>query len=217
MYQAHRLRKSGESIKTIAKKLAVSQSTVSCWCKNLSLTPEQSARLKKRGKEAGRRALAPWIEKRKNMKIVDLRKQSGLGKADVGSLSPRDRFMVGLGLYWGEGYKRGSQECGFTNSDPLILETFVKWLAEQYQVHRNELIARVTINNRYQDQSDSIHIWWQRKLKIKALQFSRPSFISSGSKISTRDPKTYKGTLRLKVRKGTSLRRRILASIAALS
>jgi hypothetical protein len=36
------------------------------------------------------------------------------GARDVGALSRRDVLILGLGLYWGEGYKYGNSELGFT-------------------------------------------------------------------------------------------------------
>ena len=47
MLQARQLRKEGESIKVIAKKLSVSVSSVSVWCRDIELSKEQIESLKK--------------------------------------------------------------------------------------------------------------------------------------------------------------------------
>ena len=49
--EARKLRRKGESIKVIAKKLQVSPSTVSTWCKDIKLSPIQVRELEKRAIE----------------------------------------------------------------------------------------------------------------------------------------------------------------------
>lgn len=39
--KALKLRQQGESIKKIAKKLKIAKSTISLWCRDIELTPEQ--------------------------------------------------------------------------------------------------------------------------------------------------------------------------------
>jgi predicted transcriptional regulator len=215
--KAIELRKAGMSIKEIAKELQVSQSSVSRWCSDIILTDEQRDRLDMKRKEAGIKALRPWIEKNKQKKIADIASQVTLAKSDVDRVSKRDLFVLGLGLYWGEGYKRGSQELGFTNSDPKLLLVFIKWLQEIYAIPRSDLIARVTINKNYFNEAARIKKYWSEVTNIPIQQFTTTSFIVSGKEKLDRDARTYRGTLRIKIRRGTSLRRRILSSIEEMA
>lgn len=212
---AESLRKQGKSIKEIARQVDVSQSTVSRWCLDIVLSEKQRKFLEKRRREAGAKALAPWIRKNQELKRVDEKKQSQKGRVDLGQLKKRDLFILGLGLYWGEGYKRGSQEWGFTNSDPKIIRTALHWLHECYNVPTENIIARLTINERYKNQTERLTEEWSYETGILLSQFGKPSFIN-GYKSSKLPEQTYRGTLRIKVRRGTSLRRRILASIAKI-
>lgn len=211
--RAESLRRQGVSIKEIARKVGVSPSTASRWCSDIVLSVKQRNELEKKRREAGAKALAPWILKNQNLKRSDMEKQVVLGRQDLGHMKKRDLFMLGLGLYWGEGYKRGSQEWGLTNSDPKIICTILAWLNEYYDVSTERIIARLTINQRYRNQTERLTNMWSRETGIPLSQFGKPSFISgyNGSKL---DGRTYLGTLRIKVRRGISLRRRILASIA---
>ncbi|MDB5265234.1 MAG: hypothetical protein JWN64_805 [Parcubacteria group bacterium] len=209
------LRKKGFSIKSIATELAVSASTVSRWCKDIVLTESQRQTLTKQQRKASLAALTPWIERNKLLKQEDLKNQASLGKADLGNISKRDLYVLGLGLYWGEGYKRGSQECGFTNSDPAIIRTILKWFEECFNVSIERISAQVSINILYEKESDRILNYWSAETGIPLEQFGRSTFISGYGK-PARDSSTYTGTLRIKVRNGTSLRRRILAGIAAV-
>jgi hypothetical protein len=141
--------------------------------------------------------------------------QTKQGKEDIDMLQIRDLFMLGIGLYWGEGYKRGSQEFGFTNSDPKIINTAIQWLDMCYQIPLKDIHARITINNLYNDETERITSFWSKETNIPREQFSKPTYISGYGNVD-RDSKTYIGTIRIKVRNSTSLRRRILASIAEI-
>lgn len=214
--EARKLRSAGRSIKDIARTLRVSQGTVSRWCRNIRLSAAQKQYLDNRRRAAGRAALLPWVERNRARRQRDLIQQGALGKKDVGRLTDRDRQFLGLGLYWGEGYKRGSQECGFTNSDPEIIVAILDWLERCYGVRRERIIARLTLNTRYKSETARLIRLWSHETGIAARQFSKPTFIKGYGKPGG-NPRTYRGTLRIKVRNGTSLRRRILAGIAEAS
>lgn len=214
--RAQTLRGQGRSIKEIARLLSVSPSTVSRWCEQITLTHLQSERLKHKQRTAGIAALQPWIQKNKQVKAADLILQKSLGTKDVGQMQKRDFFMLGLGLYWSEGYKKGSQEWGFTNSDPSIIRTILWWLKTCYDVPLERVHARVTINSYHERQAVRIMTYWSKQTGIPLESFAKPTFISGYGRPS-HSSHTYYGTLRIKVRNGTSLRRRILASIQAAS
>ncbi|MDP1707296.1 MAG: hypothetical protein Q8L30_01970 [bacterium] len=214
--KAKSLRHQGMSIKEIARKVSVSQSTASRWCADITLSSGQQSVLDNKRREAGAKALAPWIRRNRKLKQSDIKMQNQLGRRDVGRTTNRDLFMLGLGLYWGEGYKRGSQEWGFTNSDPEIICSVIKWLMECYGVQVERIIARLTINLRYKPETERLTNMWASETGIPHSQFGRPTFIH-GYDSSKMEARTYRGTLRIKVRRGTSLRRRILASIAEIN
>ncbi|MDB5245061.1 MAG: hypothetical protein JWN90_166 [Parcubacteria group bacterium] len=212
--EAEKLRAKGHSLNDISRLLDISLSTASRWCQNVKLSSAQREHLDQKRKEAGVRALMPYIEKNRKQKVTDIKNQTLQGSRDIGRTTIRDRYMLGLGLYWGEGYKQGSQEWGFTNSDPLIIKTVMKWMGEFYAVEISRMHARLTINEIYQGQADALMKSWSKEISIPLSQFAKPTFIKGYGKLG-KNPKTYRGTLRLKIRNSTSLRRRILASIAA--
>jgi len=213
--RAKSLRHQGKSVKDIARLVGVSQSTASRWCFNIALSSDQHSMLEKRRKEAGAKALAPWIQRNRDLKKKDIEKQNRQGRRDISRMLKRDLFILGLGLYWGEGYKRGSQECGFTNSDSKMIRTILVWFKKCYGIPIGNIIARLTINQRYENQVKRLMHMWSCETGIPLSQFGKPTLIS-GYNSSKLNERTYRGTLRIKVRRGTSLRRRILASIAEI-
>ena len=214
--RAEVLRRKGKSLKEVAAAVHISQSTASRWCADIPLTAAQQKALDEKRLHAGLKALKPWIKRNRDQKALDIRTQEKKGRADVGRISKRDLFMLGLGLYWGEGYKRGSQEFGFTNSDPAVIRIVMAWLRQSYSIGPDRLRARLTLNARYQSELKRLTREWADETSIPLGNFSAPSIITGYGK-PDRNPRTYRGTLRVKVIRGTSLRRRILASIAAAS
>jgi len=135
------------------------------------------------------------------------------GMKEVGRLSRRDYFIAGLALYWGEGYKSLGQEVGFTNSDPAMILFFIRWLSKCYGITQDRLILRVSINILHIHRVKEVERYWSRLAGIPLSQFTKISLIKSISKKRYANESVHYGTLRVKVRRGTDLRRKILGSV----
>ncbi len=210
------MRKNGTSIGTIARKLAVSKSTASKWCQNIALTQAQINALHNKKQQAGVRALLLVAEKRRAERIRNIGHFTSMGARDVGRLTKRDLFVLGLGLYWGEGYKNGSEETAFTNSDPYMLRVFIRWLERIYGIQKSKLIFRISINQIHKKRINVILDHWTHFLGVSREQFTKPSFIKAMVKKQYKNTDEYYGILRVKARNGVNLRRRILGSIEKL-
>lgn len=210
---AKRMRKSGISLGDISKKLNVTKSTLSFWCKDIILTESAILKVKTNGKIKSVRGLLRYSETKRKERMVRniLQKQEGVKV--LGILSSRDILMVGLGLYWGEGYKYENGELGFTNSNPYMIRFYFKWL-KLWKVEKDSLIFRITLNEFFKKGEDNIKSFWINFLGIKKEQFSKTTFIKTNlKKASLKNIENYKGILRVKVKKGTYLRNKILGAI----
>ncbi len=214
-FEALRLRNKGLSISAIAKAINVSKSTVSFWCKDISLTTEQIDKIALISKHHATSALLISSEKQRQARQEKIAEVQLKGKNKVGSLSNRDIYMIGLGLYWGEGYKKGNQELGFTNSDPQMIQLYLHWLNTAFAVHKERLIFRISINQSHSTRTDEVMKYWSDLLKVPTAQFTKTSLIKAKASKQKYTSKHY-GTLRVKVRNGTMLRHEILGSIASL-
>ena len=213
---AQKLRKEGLSIKEISKKIKSNKSTVSYWCRDILLTKEQLRRLQDKQKVSGMKAILAVAEKKRKRRIEDTALHTELGGRDVGVITKRDLFMLGLALYWGEGYKKGNAETGFTNSDPFVIKIILRWFTECYGIKKEDFILRVSINQLHEERIDNVVNYWTQITRLPVEQFTKPSLIKTKSiKIYTNYSQHF-GTLRVKVRRGTNLRRRIMGSIKAL-
>lgn len=213
--QARTLRKQGKSIKEISTLLEVSKGSVSTWCRDIILTNEQTCRLQDRMKDPnyGRRAIyLNAVKERTNKMISDLHKQ---GINEVGILSKRDIFLIGIALYWGEGFKKDHQ-VGFATSDVAMAKFFILWLEKAWGITSESLILRVTTNIAYKDNVDEIQAHWANHLKISAEQFSKPFFQNVVWQKEYEDKKAYLGVIRIKVKKSVNLLRKMYGYIDAL-
>jgi hypothetical protein len=166
--------------------------------------------------QAGAKGRLVAAEKKRASRVAATKIQVKMGRRDVSSLSKRDIFMLGLALYWGEGYKNDNEECGLTNSDPDIIRTFIAWLALIYNISTVDLIARVSINSMHRGRIKQIEKYWSTVTEIPLSQFTAPSMIEVRARKEYPNSAVHFGTLRVKVRRGTSLRRRIMGSINEL-
>lgn len=215
--RAQKLRRNGKSIRNITNILRANKSSVSHWCRDIKLSPPQRKKLFDAQRSAAIRSLLNASERRRRLRIKTTAAQMTLGAEDVGSIDKRDLFMIGLALYWGEGYKNGNEELGFTNSDPRVIRIFMKWMCDIYGTPPQDFILRVTINSLHRNRIEDIEARWSRITGIPKKQFTTPAFVIAKARKVYSNPEQYFGTLRVKVRRATSLRRRILGSIAAVS
>jgi len=211
------LRQGGESISKIAEILSASKSTVSYWCRDISLSAKQIQNLAQRQNEAGAVGRLRSAEKKRAVRIEAIQTEAKLGSQAVGLMTQRDLFILGVALYWGEGYKSGNEECGLTNSNPDIIRSFILWLKRIYSIPSSDLILRVSINRIHRDREGVVEEYWSKITVIPRSQFTKASIIKARSRKIYTDPTQHYGTLRVKVRRGTALRRRILGSIEAIS
>jgi hypothetical protein len=214
---AKRMRKNGFSFGDISKKLQVTKSTISFWCKDIILSEYTIKRIKTEGRLKSIRGLLRYSELKRKERINRNIIQKKEGAMILGMLSERDVLMIGLGLYWGEGYKYENGELGFTNSNPYMIRFYFKWL-KLWNVEKDSLIFRLTINEFFRKEENNIKSFWINFLSIQERQFSKTTFIKTNlKKALLKDVDKYKGILRVKVRKGTSLRNKILGAIEHLS
>lgn len=203
---ARRLRERGIAINKIAQTLGISKSTVSKWCEDIALNPEQISKLYKRklnGAHANR--------KKKNQTIAFYKQRGG---EVIGMLTERDMLIACISLYWAE----GSKKCKFkiTNSDPGMILFMYKALQQCFLVKKEEFMPRLSINIIHKYRVRDVLQFWSNLLELPIEQFGNPVFIKTKPRKVYNNHNTYFGVLHLGVRKGTLLKYRMLGLIQAL-
>ena len=78
-------------------------------------------------------------------------------------------FGLGLGIYWGEGLKRGSAGVRLTNTDARMVKKFICFLEEFFNIDRNKLRFSIQI---FSDISPKRALnYWKKELNVKEEQF----------------------------------------------
>lgn len=214
--QARQLRRVGESIKAIAKNLHVSVSSVSLWCRDIILTKDQWEKLDKRRTDPLYGNKLQYLNLRKTIfekKIHEIKEQ---GIKEIGVLRKRDILLIGVALYWGEGFKK-DHLVGFATSDPSMAQFFVFWLKECFFIDKTNLIFRVTANISYKKEINLLMEFWSKKLGVDVASFSKPYFQKTKWKKEYENKDDYHGVIRIRVRRSINLLRKIFGYIEGVS
>ncbi|MDB5245243.1 MAG: hypothetical protein JWN90_348 [Parcubacteria group bacterium] len=198
--EAFRLRLEGKSYNEIRKLLGIrSKSTLGVWFKELTLTPQAASLLKRNIDLATKRKLLAFNANRSERIRLENLEARRKGSLEVGQLSKRDLFILGIALYWGEGTKSEGNSSynslSFSNSDPEMIEVFLKFLREIIHVPENKIRGNMHIY-------ESIDVttakkFWSICTKLPIEQFTASYQVSKAGK-GIRKTLPY-GTLNVRV------------------
>lgn len=181
--KAIELRKSGESIKSIANQLSAAQSSVSVWTRGVKLTNKQKDVLKQNTHSS------ETIEKRRQTRLKNEKAKREVvinaAALTVGKITEREILLIGSALYWAEGskYKRNVQ---FTNGDPNMIKLIMHFFRDVCKVREEKIRCHIHIH-------ESLDVkraekYWQRITGIKKSQFyptyNKPNKSSKGTRNS---------------------------------
>jgi transcriptional regulator with XRE-family HTH domain len=134
--QAVILRKKGWSYNVIINRLGVSKSTLSNWLSDVPFVP--NAATLKRIKNGP----AKSAERRRKQKKDNIRTLHKAASEELGMISQRDLWMMGIGLYIGEGSKK-FEEVRIVNSNSQVIRLMVIWLTQVCKVPKRNLQLRL--------------------------------------------------------------------------
>ena len=145
----------------IARELSVSRSSVSQWVRDVPYTPRRPPR-------QGMVRKPNALQRRKHDEIERLRAE---GRDRIGDLSDRDLLIAGTALYAGEGSKTPG-EVRFANSDPRMIELFLRWLRTFFDVDEQRLRLRLYLHEGLD--LDAANAFWAELTGIPTTQFRAP-------------------------------------------
>ncbi len=177
---ALRLRRKGLSYSEIRKKVKVSKSTLSLWCRDVVLNVDQMEKLSSRVLEGAERGRIIGAKVQQRARINKTKQLNMQGVRDVGEMSKRDRFLAGIGLYIGDGVK-GDKNVGFSNSNKQIIKFMMGWFREFCNVPEEKFRGAIWLHEGL-DEGES-RIFWSRLTGIPVDQFTK-TYISKPKKES---------------------------------
>ena len=182
--QAFTLRLQGRSYNEIRKILNIPwKGTLSYWFHDLVLTPAAKRRLAKHIERAQEQGLLEFNRKRSAAILAENKKGYASGEAQIGTLTKRELFLVGVALYWGEGTKRinGSNPMvALANSDHYLVKLYMRFLRECLVIPEERIRAGIHIHPNL-DREKTLR-FWARITKLPIERFYVVDQISSASK-----------------------------------
>lgn len=207
------LRKKGWSYNDIKNRLNVSKSTLSHWLRDIPYNPNETV-LKRIAQGTANSNATRYENKAKS--IADGRK---FGKDAVAKLTERDLFMLGLGLYIGEGSKL-YENIEIINANPEVIKLSVKWFTDIFKVPPQNFKLSIHL---YPDTSQQEALkFWSKVSGIPIKQFGKTQVDSRENKSKMKKRKLPHGTANLKILAckndnfGVKLHRRIIGCIEAI-
>ncbi len=207
-------RKKGYSYNMISEKLGLAKTTLSDWLKEIPYTPSKKV-IDRIGV-----ARAKSAQTRHNQKVANILLAKKLAKKELGDLTKRDLWLLGIGLYWGEGDKLSNEGVKIMNSDPEIIKAAIKWFRDICGLATENF--RVTIHT-YPD-NDIVRTinYWSRITGVPKKQFGKTQIDRRTNKVSKKKGKLPYGTIKLVIKSngkkefGVFLHRKIMGWIEAI-
>ncbi len=208
--RAIKYRKAGLSYSEILTRVPVAKSTLSLWLKEVGLSRSQKQRLT----EKKRLAQLKGALARKTERIRFQKEIYNVCMAQVGKISKRELWLIGTALYWAEGSKEKEYKPGspaqFSNSDPVMIQLFIKWLEFCCDVSTDSLSFEVYIHKMYERNITRVKTFWSRSTNIPVERFNKCYFKHHNIKTKRKNSgDLYNGVLRVKVGSSSTLNRKI--------
>jgi len=205
-------RKQGYSYGMISEKMGLAKSTLSNWLREISYQPNKE--VLKRIQFAPVKA----AEIMHNRKIANIAKIKKLAAKELGKLTKRDLWLLGIGLYLGEGAKL-YETIRVINSDPGIIKVAIRWFRNVCGLEIENFNPSVHL---YPDNNikETIH-HWSETTGIPKEQFGKTQIDKRNNKSGKKRRKLPYGTLHLQIKScgksefGKTLHRRIIGWIEA--
>jgi transcriptional regulator with XRE-family HTH domain len=164
------LRKQGYSYKEILEQVTVSKDTISRWCKDIELSEEQKKRLiqnKQFGQKKGS-LVAADNKRRHRIEQTDLIRKTA--KEELGDISDRDKLLLGIALYAGEGYKM-DRKVGFANADPQLIKFMMEWFLTVTKTPMSRIRGAIWLHDNLDEQLAKAY--WSTLTGIPQNQFHK--------------------------------------------
>jgi len=204
------LREKGLSYREILEEVPVAKSTLSLWLQSVGLSKRQKQRLTDKKLASARRGAL----KKKEDRILRTKIIKEAAEKEVGKLTEREKWLIGIALYWGEGSKEKEWAPGsptqFINSDPLMIKFFLGWLLKICKIPENMLIFDIFLHENHKHRIGKVVEYWSSQTGFSKNCFQHVYY--KKNKIHTKRKNTdnsYFGLLKINVRSSSDLNRKI--------
>ena len=196
------LRKKGKTYGEIAEILNISKSTVAWWLRGVKIPKSIQKQILERAREKWRKNITAYNKiyaKIRSQKAAEIRENYKEKAAkEIKKISKRDLKLIGAALYWAEGNTKNQNRFQFSNSNPLIIKTSMRFLREICNIPDSKITARIHLypGINYQKTLN----FWHKITKLPKKNFKSPQIQVSRASKGKRPKNTLPyGTLHLTV------------------
>ncbi len=145
------------------------------------------------------------------MRDEERQRTKALAEQEIGKLSDRELFLIGVGLYWAEGAKdkpySRRELVLFVNSDPGMIAVFLAWL-NLLEVEKDRLRFRVMIHE--SAEVTTAEQYWADMVGVDGSSFNKTTLKKHNPKTVRKNVgDAYRGCLVISVLQSADLYRRI--------
>lgn len=158
--KARELRAQSWTLDEIAAELGCAKSSASIWTRGVEFAP------KPRNRGIGVTKPHPAHL----AKLAEIEECRQWAADAIGDLSERDLFMVGIGLYAGDGGKRDGLVT-FSNSNPDLVRLFCRWLRSFFEIDESRLRVALYLHEGLDLAAANAH--WAEVTGIPVTQFNK--------------------------------------------
>lgn len=163
------LRKKGYSIKEIAKQVGISVSTSSAWCSSIKI--DYRAKQILETKKLQSLILANSVLNQKRDKIHILRnKQAAIDISSIQFSQPLCKILCAI-FIWTEGGKSEKYRVAFTNSDPVMIKTFLVLFRRAFHIEEKKLRGLIHVHEYHNE--NTTRTFWSKITQIPEKQFTK--------------------------------------------
>lgn len=178
------LRKQGLSYREILEQIPVAKSSLSLWLKSVKLAKIQKQRLTDKKLASARRG----AQKMKDIRIALTKEIKDTARKEVGELSKRELWLIGIALYWAEGSKEKEYRPGsgikFSNSDPMMIKIFLEWLFKIIGLSKERISFDIFIHENNKHRLEEVVDYWSKYTEFSKKEFKHIYF--KKNKINTK-------------------------------
>ena len=152
-------------------------------------------------------------EAKRQQRLDITKKLMSEAAAQIGKVSKRELFLIGVVLYWAEGSKQKahnpSERVTFSNSDPEMIKVFLEWLCT-VKVKEHDISFSIYLHETSLHRTEEVKEYWSKTLKLRINRFEKIyNKPSSGKSFRRNMGAGYYGQVRISIAKSTNLNRRI--------
>jgi len=204
------LRKKGLTYSAILEKVPVAKSTLALWFKEVKLSNPQYQRITQKKLDA---AMRGGLAKR-NQRIKKTYEIVHKAEKEIGKLSKRELWLIGITLYWGEGSKEKDCHPGsrvsFTNMDKNMIHIFLKWL-KLCKIEDDEIIFDIYIHENHKKRVEEIKNYWSKITDFPTSKFDHIYFKKDKGNTKRKNvtPDKYYGIMKIVIKQSSTFLREI--------